>query len=44
MRLKRVHKQILAGTALVLGIFAIAFTIWVFTLDRKVTSQFEGRR
>src|SRR5687768_7243884 len=44
MRLKRVHKQILAGTALVVGIFAIAFTIWVFTLDRKVTSQFEGRR
>src|ERR1044071_1395166 len=44
MRLKRHHKRILAGVALVLGVAAIAFTLWVFTLDRKVTSQFEGRR
>ena len=44
MRLKKRHKQILAGAALVLGVAAIALTIWVFTLDRKVTSQFEGRR
>jgi penicillin-binding protein 1B len=44
MRLKRHHKRIIAGVALVLGVAAIAFTIWVFTLDRKVTSQFEGRR
>ncbi|WP_129641486.1 penicillin-binding protein 1B [Peristeroidobacter agariperforans] len=42
--LKKYRKQIFAGVALAFGIAAIAFTIWVFTLDRKVTSQFEGRR
>ena len=42
--LKKYRKQILAGVALALGVVAIAFTIWVFTLDRKITSQFEGRR
>ena len=33
-----------ASRDLVLGVATIVFTIWVFTLDRKVTSQFEGRR
>jgi penicillin-binding protein 1B len=42
--LKKYRKQILAGVALAFGVAAIAFTVWVFTLDRKVTSQFEGRR
>lgn len=42
--LRKYRKKIFAGVALGLGIAAIAFTIWVFTLDRKVTSQFEGRR
>ena len=45
MRAFRKHKKsILAGCALAVGVVAIAFTIWVFTLDRKITSQFEGRR
>jgi penicillin-binding protein 1B len=43
-RLKRYRKQLIAGAALVLGVALIAFTLWVFVLDRKVTSQFEGRR
>jgi len=43
-KLKKFRKQIFAGVALAFGIAAIAFTIWVFTLDRKITSQFEGRR
>ena len=43
-RLKRHRKQIFAAIALVVGVVTIVFTIWVFTLDRKVTSQFEGRR
>lgn len=42
--LKKHRKRIFAGIALVFGVAAIAFTIWVFTLDRKITSQFEGRR
>ncbi|WP_129782511.1 penicillin-binding protein 1B [Peristeroidobacter soli] len=42
--LKKHRKRIFAGIALAFGIAAIAFTLWVFTLDRKVTSQFEGRR
>lgn len=42
--LKKYRKQIFAGVALAFGVVAIAFTIWVFTLDRKITSQFEGRR
>ncbi|MBL8268193.1 penicillin-binding protein 1B [Steroidobacter sp.] len=42
--LKKYRKQIFAGVALALGVFAIVFTVWVFTLDRKITSQFEGRR
>lgn len=42
--LKKHRKRIAAGVALVVGIAAIAFTVWVFTLDRKITSQFEGRR
>lgn len=42
--LKKYRKRIFAGAALVLGVAAIAFTIWVFTLDRTITSQFEGRR
>lgn len=42
--LKKYRKQIFAGVALAFGVAAIAFTVWVFTLDRKITSQFEGRR
>lgn len=41
---RKYKKHIFAGVALGLGVAAIAFTIWVFVLDRKVTSQFEGRR
>ena len=42
--LKRHRKQIFACAALLLGVAVIAFTVWVFTLDRTITSQFEGRR
>lgn len=42
--LKKYRKQIFSGVALAFGVVAIALTLWVFTLDRKVTSQFEGRR
>src|SRR6478609_907082 len=42
--LKRYRKRILAGAGVVLGATAIAFGVWVFMLDRRVTSQFEGRR
>lgn len=41
---RKYQKPILAGAALAFGAAAIAFTVWVFMLDRKVTSQFEGRR
>lgn len=42
--LKKYRKQVFAGIALAFGVAAIAFTVWVFMLDQKITSQFEGRR
>ncbi|HEY0939045.1 MAG TPA: penicillin-binding protein 1B [Steroidobacter sp.] len=42
--LKKHRKRIFAGAALVFGVATIAFTVWVFSLDRTITSQFEGRR
>ena len=45
MSVLRKHRtRILAGAALLLGVALIALTIWAFVLDRKITSQFEGRR
>jgi penicillin-binding protein 1B len=44
MRLKQFKKQILAGSALLLGVLTLALLAWVLHLDRKITAQFEGRR
>lgn len=42
--LRKFRKQILVGTALVVGIGLIALLAWILYLDRIVTTQFEGRR
>lgn len=42
--LRKFRKQILVGTALVLGVGLIALLGWLLYLDRIVTAQFEGRR
>ena len=45
MRLsKKLRRRILRGAAIVLVVATVAFGIWVFTLDRRVATQFEGRR
>ena len=41
---KKFRRQILTGAALVFGVALIAFLVWVFYLDQKITTQFEGRR
>lgn len=41
---RKFRKQILVGTALVVGIGLIALLAWILYLDRIVTTQFEGRR
>src|SRR5690606_26654107 len=43
-RLKQFRKQILRVTALVFGVALLALLAWVFYLDQKITTQFEGRR
>ena len=43
-RLKKFRKQILRVTALVFGVALLALLAWVFYLDQKITTQFEGRR
>lgn len=42
--LKKYRSPILTGLALVFGVALIAFLAWVLYLDRKITTQFEGRR
>jgi penicillin-binding protein 1B len=45
MRLsKKLRRRILAVTGIVFGVAAVALGIWAFTLDRRVATQFEGRR
>lgn len=41
---KKLRRRILAGTAIVFGVALVALGIWVFMLDRRVSTQFEGRR
>src|SRR3954468_14314022 len=43
-KLKTLKTQILAGTALLLGVLVIAILGWILHLDRQITAQFEGRR
>jgi penicillin-binding protein 1B len=43
-KLKKYRKQILSGLALVFGVGLIALLVWIFHLDRIITTQFEGRR
>ncbi len=43
-KLKKYRKQILSGLALVFGVSLIALLVWIFHLDRTITTQFEGRR
>ncbi len=42
--LKKFRRQILTGAALVFGVALISLLVWVFVLDRAITTQFEGRR
>lgn len=42
--LRQHRTQILAGLALLLGLLTIAVVVWMFRLDQRITSQFEGRR
>lgn len=44
MKLNKIRKQLLIGTALVIGLGLIALLAWVLRLDGIVTRQFEGRR
>ncbi len=44
LKLKKFRKQLLIGTALIVGIGTIALLAWLLYLDRIVTKQFEGRR
>ncbi|HEX7116840.1 MAG TPA: penicillin-binding protein 1B [Steroidobacter sp.] len=41
---KRFKKQLLSGAVIVVGLALIALLAWVVYLDRKITTQFEGRR
>jgi penicillin-binding protein 1B len=41
---KKFKKQIFTGAALLFGVLLIALLAWVFHLDQKITTQFEGRR
>lgn len=41
---KKLQKQILAGVVLAGGLLVIALLAWVLYLDRKIITQFEGRR
>jgi penicillin-binding protein 1B len=42
--IKKFKKQILVGSALVLGVGLIAMLVWILYLDGVITKQFEGRR
>lgn len=44
MKLKKIRKQLLIGTALATGLGVIALLAWALHLDGIVTKQFEGRR
>lgn len=41
---RKLKRQILAGSLLVVGALAIALLVWIVYLDRIITAQFEGRR
>lgn len=43
-KLKKYRKQVLSGFALIFGVSLIALLVWIFHLDRTITTQFEGRR
>lgn len=43
-KLKKYRRQIWTGLALVFGVSLIALIVWIFHLDRTITTQFEGRR
>ena len=43
-KLKKYRKQIWSGLALIFGVSLIGLLIWIFHLDRTITTQFEGRR
>src|SRR5690606_21173812 len=42
--LKKFRRQILRVSALVFGVALLALIAWMFYLDQKITTQFEGRR
>lgn len=41
---RKLKRQILAGSLLVVGALVIALLVWIVYLDRIITAQFEGRR